>query len=730
MLVACGGGPDGPDAGDSGADVGDAGAFVTPPDIPWLDAGLPPIALPVLTPCPEGWHEVLPDTERGAVTCHPYEGAPEACPDGAAHFFGESGCTPVGAPCPAGDFPEGLPTGVEVLYVLASATPGGDGSEGSPLSTITDAINAASSGTVIAIGKGTYDEDLRVGPGITLFGACARETRLTASSPGILAEGVITVPSADVRLINLRVGPADLPGVAAYGTRASVSIDGLIIEGTRKYGLFVNRDARVEGHELSITGTRADGSGSFGRGVEALDGGIIELTRVRISESRGAGVLASRDGASVTLSDAVVESNGGWGLGLQFGATAVVNRVLFSGNRDVGVFAGGAGTTLTLSDAVVESNEGRGLVLQFGVTADVARVLFSENHDLCVYASDEGTSLTLSDVVVESTQARQSDGTRGRGLVVQLGATVEVTRARFSRNRELGVLVYGAGTSLTLSDVVVEDTLAQESDGAGGIGLAVESGATARVTGALFSESRMVGVFADGAGTSLTLSDVVVEGTEGRQSDGAGGRGLNVQLGATAEVSRARFTRNRSLGVFAGHEGASVTLSDVVIEDTLARESDGTGGRGLGVESGATAEVSRALLSQNREFGVAALGSGVSVQLTDVVVERTEGQTCGQTTCSESPFGVGIAGILGASLMVNRFDVSDSVLCGVFVADSGEVDLSVGQVSGSPVGVCLQVDGYAVSRLTESVRYIDNGTNLEATSLPVPQPVSSVAPVE
>jgi len=232
-------------------------------------------------------------------------------------------------------------------------------------------------------------------------------------------------------------------------------------------------------------------------------------------------------------------------------------------------------------------------------------------------------------------------------------------------------------------------------------------------------------VFASNAGTSVTLSDVVVEETRPQESDGAGGRGLSVQDGARATVSRARFSRNRDLGVFVSHSGTSVALSDVVVEDTQARESDGGAGGGLHVQEGAMVEVSHARIARNRSFGVLALGTGTSVRLSDIVVAQTAEQACAGTTCRESPNGVGLGGISGASLVATRFESLESALCGVMVADAGAVDLSLGRVSGSPVGVCLQVDGYAISRLTRSVRYLDNGANLEATSLPVPGPASA-----
>ncbi|MGF1465879.1 MAG: hypothetical protein ACFCGT_07070 [Sandaracinaceae bacterium] len=140
-----------------GADAGDVGTGPEPPDIPWLEAGVPPIAPPniarlvegvprIAWPCPEGWREV---TEGGVTTCDPYpEGGALECPVGEAHFPGEAGCAPIGRACGDGPFP-----GVEdldaatLLYVRADAEPGGDGSEAAPFATLTDALKMRARGT-------------------------------------------------------------------------------------------------------------------------------------------------------------------------------------------------------------------------------------------------------------------------------------------------------------------------------------------------------------------------------------------------------------------------------------------------------------------------------------------------------------------------------------------------------------------------------------------------------
>jgi hypothetical protein len=73
---------------------------------------------------------------------------------------------------------------------------------------------------------------------------------------------------------------------------------------------------------------------------------------------------------------------------------------------------------------------------------------------------------------------------------------------------------------------------------------------------------------------------------------------------------------------------------------------------------------------------------------------------------------------------MERFRVRGSPLVGVQLALGGEVDLVEGEVVENVVGVNVQVPDYDLSRLTERVEYRDNETNLDAMSLPVPDPTA------
>ncbi len=151
--------------------------------------------------------------------------------------------------------------------------------------------------------------------------------------------------------------------------------------------------------------------------------------------------------------------------------------------------------------------------------------------------------------------------------------------------------------------------------------------------------------------------------------------------------------------------GTSLRLEDVSVRDTAPRASDLSFGRGLGVQDGAMAQVSRALFERNRQVTIMVVGLDASARLEDVVVTDTLVAECGA----------------GCASGAGDFVVTRAALCGVQLAFGGELDLSNGGVRESAIGACVQVPGYRLSRLNASVIYVDNGANLEATDFPVPE---------
>ena len=165
-MLGCGDDDSGADAGaqrDGGDPTEDAGSDANPREDASVDGGagievpanppMEPLA-PDLTPCPSGWAETLID---GTTVCQPVEAT--SCEHGFVLFPDvPAGCGLVGAPCPDDEWPADLPADENVVFVKADAASGGDGTRGTPYTTIAEAMMAASASMTIAVAKGTYTE--------------------------------------------------------------------------------------------------------------------------------------------------------------------------------------------------------------------------------------------------------------------------------------------------------------------------------------------------------------------------------------------------------------------------------------------------------------------------------------------------------------------------------------------------------------------------------------------
>ncbi len=304
-------------------------------------------------------------------------------------------------------------------------------------------------------------------------------------------------------------------------------------------------------------------------------------------------------------------------------------------------------------------------------------------------------------------------GASGRGANAQAGARLEVHKTLFERNRGLGVYAGEDGTSVELSDVVIRDT-EPEDDGRNGGAINAEYGASVSAVRLVVARTREVALSSLNPGSTMTVADVTIRDTDVRQSDQVLGRALSIERGGHMEVTRAIIERAHEISVSA-MLSAELILTDALIRDTLSTPDDDYG-RGINVQDGSTGTFSRLVIAGVRDVGIAELDSMATVD--DVVVENTMERACAETTCTANAFGYGLAAS-GGSMTVRGFAVRRSALCGVFL-EVGQIDLARGEVSGSPIGACVQVPGYDLARLSNDVSYTDNGINLDSTTLPVP----------
>jgi hypothetical protein len=259
------------------------------------------------------------------------------------------------------------------------------------------------------------------------------------------------------------------------------------------------------------------------------------------------------------------------------------------------------------------------------------------------------------------------------------------------------------------------DTLARPSDRLYGRAVDVYAGATVELTRLLVERSRDAGIAVNGAGSRVVLADTVVRDTLGQDGPGTLGHGLEVVLGATLEATAVLVERTAEVGVLVS-DGAMLRASDLLVGDGTGRPLDGAGGSALYVQRSSTAELDRVVLEGNRAVGAAAL-SASSVVARDALL-RTTREVC--VTTGECGNGIGAGAYGDGNVTLTRFRIADNALIGLQLARGGTADLHQGEVTGNPIGVNVQTEGFELGRLEDGVVYRMNGRDLDSEALPIP----------
>jgi hypothetical protein len=340
-----------------------------------------------------------------------------------------------------------------------------------------------------------------------------------------------------------------------------------------------------------------------------------------------------------------------------------------------------------------------------------------------VLVQNEGTDATIEDLVVRRTRPGVVFG-GARGIEINGGPTARCTRCLVEEVREFGASS-DMGSDLTLTDVVVRNVTARAEDDRAGRGLSVQGGGRLAVSRVAILDALEAGIFVDGSESRVTGQDVTVRRIAPDIGTGSFGRGLTVQYGAGMELARVEILEVHEGGIAATEAGAFMHMTDLLVRDVRARPSDQRFGRGVIGQVGVDVTLERAHIDQVREFGVGAMRDA-TITLNDVRVSNVLAQDCATAGCDDQPGGHGLGSYFSAQISAQSFEIVEASLCGIQVAEGGTVSLREGLVTGASIGACLQNDMQNVSDLQDDVVYVGNDRNLEATMLPVPGPLDNL----
>lgn len=431
--------------------------------------------------CGEGF---VPDGARG---CKPVLPA-DPCPSGQMALPGETACHLV-ADCGTGTWGS-IPLDGTVMFVDASASATGDGSQGKPFKTINDALRAAPNSATIAIAAGAYQEDLSLQKsGQKLWGRCPSMVEIRgAGDPTIFLGAYYT----EVHNVAVR---GQMAGIGITGARYAV-VDHVWVHDVGDAGIAIIDALGTTDAKLGdVLIERSVGSGLVMSGV-GVDVSRIVVRDLTLKQANAVGIAAfsspkTQYGSTVRITSAITERTHH---GVVFGGSDVAIDRLFVHDTSPDVEQEATGVTFgtdtgstkaTISHSVVQRSRTAGVVLSGAeVTMD---------------------AVTISDVLRESAARPVGYGVSEQSVPKPYVASkLTMTRSRVAQATGVGVTVIDS--EATLEAVLVEAT--RPTDGVAD-GLLVWSNAaqaSARLRGVRIAHCDRAGIATFAASVELSGS--------------------------------------------------------------------------------------------------------------------------------------------------------------------------------------------------------------------------------
>ncbi len=528
--------------------------------------------------CPTGWRRV-------AGACDPALGV--GCEDPRAAIPGDACAATSSRDCPAGDYAV-LPAeamGAPMVYVREGADPLlADGSLARPYATLATALTNVPVDGWMMVSAGRYADSLSVSRSVHILGACAARTTIRGADPigTIVSRGVTT--RLDIR--GVTVSGAG-PGIHAVDG-SIVRVRNVVVSQATTFGIGASERAALDLADVVVTGTRRSGM-TFGRGLNIDSAATLDAVRTVVADCASVGVHVSGAGTTATLRDSLIArtalspvGNGGHGVNAQVGARVRLERVVIEASHLSGLRANGA-SDATLTDVVIRGSlalpNGTG---GYGIEVTGGSTLAAtrallEGNTEAGALVTTGAHVQIVASTVRGTLGR-GDGRLGDGLALTSGSVVDATDVLIEDNRECGACAFEPNTRLTLTRSLVRRSLPR-SDGTGGLGCGAASGATLEIRQSVVEDQPDVLVLVNAA--RATIEDSALRGT---RPEGAASRGIGVLVAgrSTVDVSRVVLERLATVGfdvTAAAHDCGDTTLRDVIVRDVRP----GPNGFGIGM---------------------------------------------------------------------------------------------------------------------------------------------------
>jgi hypothetical protein len=382
------------------------------------------------------------------------------------------------------------------------------------------------------------------------------------------------------------------------------------------------------------------------------------------------------------------------------------------------------GTAKAVARGLTITKQFIGVSVAPGASLDLSDSVLDANEDVAIALSEGGT-FTGARLAVRDTKAA-SDGLEGQGVNAQAGASVTIADSAFSGNHYANVRL-STNSTATLDHVVLRDgqpTTAQDV----GRGISVQGGASAKITRSAIVDNYEIGIVA-ADGTSVELEDVLVGSTRITKS-GEFGRALDAFGGAQVHAKRFHAYDNHDASVIAVEPSTHVTLESSSIVDT-GFESQNLSARAITVQQGAAVDVVDTAIAGAHEVAVVVFNTGSRIKLSRSIVRGT-------TPNGDDEFGHGVMAAGNSLLEIEDSEIASNTNTGIAVGDAS-ARLARVRVEKNAVGLFIQ-DGTTLREaddaapgplevtITADSVFLANTTRLSSGLIPLPPPSKVLGP--
>jgi len=493
------------------------------------------------------------------------------------------------------------------------------------------------------------------------------------------------VTGADTQLvadgIALRGTESNQSGFGGYGVRAKsnakVHLDRTLLIGNRTAGIIASLNARTQVSGSVIRGTQASPSSSAGVGLSVSNGGEISISGSHIDLCTGSSVAATDSGSTVKLTGTVVRSTaqtakGKFGHGIEAvqGAVVTLQGCLLDDSTEVGLFALDVGTEVHLNATVVRrtipvsgGDLGIGINAGGGSLLAADACLVAENTTVGIAVHQVGTTATIKNSLIRDTVPGEEFG-MGFGGQTGTGAALSLENTVLDGNVSSGLVASGAGTKLVVVRSVIRNTLSSPKKEAG-YGIQAGDGCTVSVSDTVLDGNTRAGVISADPLTTVSMVRSNVRGTwPGEVSPGgasANGCGVQIEDGARMSMSGCLLEENSTSGMLLLGQATQGDVDTSMIRNNgLPAGPSSSGGVVVASSAGLTLDLSA--IDGNGFAGVVAVGSS-----TQITLSRSE--VGGNLPDPESGIGIGIGAANGSFLSLSGCLVQDNSVLAVIAGD-------------------------------------------------------------